>query len=110
MIYLLNLLALLFRKKLKVDYLLNFLTSFGLKIGKRATHIWFVLVLITLLRSYLGNGKKLGTFAKPPLRLSYFTEKKTISVSLIEKKKSLKTRCGFLMKYLLEIGFKSLIC
>ena len=79
-------LILLFRKKLKVDYLLNFLTNLWLEIGKRATFIWFVLVLITLLKSYLGNRKKLGTFAKPPLRLLHFTEKK-ISVFLVEKKK-----------------------
>merc|ERR1712213_222383 len=106
-IYLPNVLVLLFRIKVKVDYLLNFLTNFWLEIGKRATFIWFVLVLITLLKSYFGNRKKWGLLQSHLYAYCILLKK---NFSLLIEKKSLKTRCEFLMKYLLEIGFKSLIC
>jgi len=58
-----------------------------LEIGKRATFIWFVLVLITLLKSYFGNRKKWGLL-QSHFTLIVFTEK--VSVFLIEKKKEFK--------------------
>jgi len=59
-----------------------------LEIGKRATFIWFVLVLITLLKSYFGNRKKWGLLQSH--LYAYFILLKKISVFLIEKKKEFK--------------------
>jgi len=59
-----------------------------LEIGKRATFIWFVLVLITLLKSYFGNRKKWGLLQSH--LYAYCILLKKISVFLIEKKKEFK--------------------